>query len=443
MFIINAIKKLKNSKRVFFTTPTHRCGGIIPAELKNLIGYKAFCADFSEVDGLDNLKNPESIIKKSQEKAAEIYGTKSTFFLTQGSSSGIIAAILSVVKENDKILIARNAHESVFNALVLTGAIPVWVLPEYDEKSDVNKGITLSHIEAEYNKNPDVKAVFITSPTYEGIVSEVKEIADFCKSKNIVLIVDEAHGALFPFSEKLPDSAINMGADLVVHSLHKNTPSLTGSALLHIGKNSKILPETIKKNLNLITTTSPSWLIIASIDGAINFLNSKKCKTEIENLLKNIEILKINSKKFEFLENDDSTKLFISNNDVSGQELSKFLDENDVEDELTTNKGVLCLCGIGTTKKKLKKLSRVLKKFPSVKLKNKTNNTIYTLPEMIYTPKEAFNKEKVIVEKAKAAGKVIGENITPYPPCVPVLLQGEIIQEAHLKYIGDKVKVIK
>ncbi|MCR4881346.1 MAG: aminotransferase class I/II-fold pyridoxal phosphate-dependent enzyme [bacterium] len=443
MYIIEAIKKLKNSKRTFFTTPAHRCGGIIPNGLKTLIGYKAFSSDFSEVDGLDNLKHPESCILKSQQRASEIYNTKATFFLTQGSSSGIIAAIMSCVKDGEKILIARNAHESVFNALVLAGAIPVWFLPEHYEEFDVNKGVTLKQIEKEFKKNSDIKAVFITSPTYEGVVSEVEKIAEFCKSKKVVFIVDEAHGALFPFSEKLPDSAINLGADLVVHSLHKTAPALTGSALLHIGKNSEIDAQIIQKNLNLITTTSPSWLIIASIEGAIEFLCTKKCKKKIEELLKNIGSLKARHKDFKFLKNDDETKLFIAKDDICGSDLSAFLDESNIEDELITEKGVLCLCGIGTTKKKLKKLSHVLEKFSEPKNKKEIQKTDIILPEMAYKPKDVFFKETQIIKKEDALGRVIAENITPYPPCIPVLMSGEIICAQHLKYIGENVKVIK
>ena len=441
MFIISAIKKLENSKRTFFTTPSHRQGGIIPNGLKNLIGYKAFASDFSEVDGLDNLKHPENCILKSQKKVSEIYDTKATFFLTQGSSSGIIASIMSVVKENDKILIARNAHESVFNALVLTGAIPVWFLPEYDKEFDVNKGITLAQIKSEYSKNTDIKGIFITSPTYEGMVSEVKEIAEFCHEKNIFLIVDEAHGALFPFSEKLPDSAIKSGADVVVHSLHKTTPALTGSALLHIGKNSGLSPENVQKNLNLITTTSPSWLIIASIEGAVEFLNTKRCKKEIAELFENIEKLKNKHPKYKFLANDDNSKLFISCAGISGEDLSEFLDENNIEDELVTNKGVLCLCGIGTTKKKLKRLSHVLEKFPAKKTVSDEISVPF-LPQIKFSPKEAFNKQVEIIKKENAVGRIIGENITPYPPCIPLLMAGEVIEERHLEYLQNFVKVV-
>ena len=440
MFIIDAIKKIKNSKRTFFTTPAHRCGGILPNGLKNLIGYKAFSSDFSEVDGLDNLKHPESCILKSQKKASEIYDTKAAFFLTQGSSSGIIASIMSVVRENDKILIARNAHESVFNALVLSGAIPVWFLPEYNKEFDVNKGITLSQIKSEYTKNPDIKAVFITSPTYEGMVSEIKEISEFCREKDIFFIVDEAHGALFPFSEKLPESAVKY-ADLVVHSLHKTTPALTGSAILHVGKNSKISPEDVQKNLNLITTTSPSWLIIASIEGAIEFLSTKKCQKEINELLENIEKLKKSHKNFKFLNNDDRTKLFVANAGITGEDLSSFLDKNNIEDELVTSKGVLCLCGIGTNKKKFKRLSHVLEKFSLKKSCISEKTPLQNIPEMALSPKDAFYKPTEIIKKESAVGRIIAENITPYPPCVPLLMAGEVIEKRHLKYLGENVVV--
>jgi len=427
-----------------FTTPTHLGSNIIPANLKNLIGKKAFDVDFSEVDGLDNLKNPKNCIKKSQELAAKIYGTKSTFYLTNGSSSGIIALMLSVLKEKDKVLIARNTHESVFNGLVLTGAIPVWLLPEYDAEFDISKGITLSQIKDEYKNNPDIKALIITSPTYEGIVSDVKEIADFCKEKGIIFIVDEAHGALFPFSKKLPDSAITLGADACVHSLHKNTPALTGSALLHISQDSQIDEKIIQKNLNLINSTSPSWILIASIEGAINYLSSKRAEKDIDEIIEDIENFKKQNTNFKFLEakNHDITKLLIAKDNYTGEEFSEFLFEHNTEDELVTNRALLCLCGIGTTKKKLKKLSNVLKKMPNRKMSIENNTENPTLPIMKFTPKEAHLAKKQLIKKELLIGKIIGENIAPYPPCIPLLIEGEIIEEKHLKFLDDFVNVI-
>lgn len=445
MFIIDAIKKIKNSKRVLFTTPSHSQGSVIPPVVKNLIGLKAFQADMSETDGLDNLKHPTNCIAKSQEKAAQIYGAQNTFYLTNGSSSGIVALMLTILKENDKVLIARNAHESVFNGLVLTGAIPVWFTPNYCENFDILLGVTLENVQDAYNQNPDVKALIITSPTYEGICSDVKKIAEFCAKKGIIFIVDEAHGALLSFSEKLPRRAIDLGADATVQSLHKTTPALTGSALLHIKKNSLVNSSEVQRNLNLINSTSPSWLILASIEGAIEYLNSKKGRVELNNLIENIEKFKNIHPNFKFLEgqNCDSTKVLIKKDGVSGEVLSYFLSENDIEDELVTNKAVLCLCGIGTTKKKLKKLSNVLKKFsPKITKQNFSQSEVFNPPLMKLTPKQAHLSKKEVAKSKNAIGKIIAENITPYPPCIPILMAGEVIEERHLKYLDATVSIV-
>ena len=163
MFIIKSIKKIQKSRKILFTTPTHLNSGIIPNGLKTLIGAKAYKADMSEVEGLDNLKNPKYCIENSQLLASKIYDTKKTFYLTQGSTSGILASMLTVLKENDKVLISRNCHESVFSGLVLSGAIPVWILPDYDDEFDISKGITLSQIKKEYSLKIKLKGELIYS----------------------------------------------------------------------------------------------------------------------------------------------------------------------------------------------------------------------------------------------------------------------------------------
>lgn len=445
MFIINAIKKLKNSKRVFFTTPSHSQGAIIPPIIKNLIGLKAFQADFSEVDGLDNLKNPQSCLMKSQRKASQIYGSQETFYLVNGSSSGILALMMTVLKENDKVLIARNAHESVFNGLVLTGAVPVWFLPDYCEKFDIAQGITLKKVQEAYENAPDAKALIITSPTYEGVCSEIKKISDFCIEKGLIFIVDEAHGALLSFSERLPRRAISLGADASVQSLHKTAGALTGSALLHLKKNSFVNPKELQKNLNLINSTSPSWLLIASIEAAIEYLNSARGRDELNKLVDNIEKIKEYHPQYSFLEglNCDKTKLLIKKEGISGEVLSYFLSENDIEDELITQKAVLCLCGIGTTKKKLKKLSKVLNKIShKTSPKSEFNLDMQTIPKMMLKPKDAYNSRYETIPVKKSIGRIIAQNITPYPPCVPVLMAGEVIEDRHLGFLDEVVQVV-
>ena len=361
---MHLINLLKNFKRPFlFTTPSH-CG-VGFGEFSKLVGQKVFGYDFSEIDNLDNIRNPQGVLKKSQEKAAEIYNSKASFYLYNGSTSGILALMLSVLNENDKVLIPRNCHISVLNGLILSRADGVFIEPEYDEAFDVPKPISPSLIESALFENPEIKALIITSPTYEGVVSDLTTIATICKAHDVILIVDEAHGALWNFSDKLPTPAISLGADASVQSLHKTAGALTQSSILHISKNSKILPKKVQESLNMINSTSPSYLLLASIESAIAFLASKKGAMKLDKTLN--EIIKIREKlsKIEgvkILENEDFTKIFLGIERLSGYKLSEKLSEHNIEDELANEKGVLLLCGLGTSKQKLDKLYKAVRK---------------------------------------------------------------------------------
>jgi arginine/lysine/ornithine decarboxylase len=443
MYIINTIKKLKKSKRIFFTTPGHALGKIIPTEMKNFIGKKVFNTDFSEVEGLDILSKPNGCILKSQQKASKIYGTKSTFYLVNGSTSGILALMLASLQENDKVLVARNCHICVYNGLILTGARPVWFMGEFDESFGLFKGITLEDVKQAYEK--DVKAIIITGPTYAGVCSEIKEIAEFCKKKNIIFIVDEAHGAFLPFSDKLPKSAIELGADGCVQSLHKNTPALNGSALLHLSKNSKISAEKIQEALNIINTTSPSFLLLSSIEADISYLNSKKGRKSIDNLIKNIEEFKKSCKNAEFYDdgNNDITKLVFKIKGVTGEKLAEALNQNNIEEEFCTEKSAICITNLSTSKKELNKLKKVIEDIKPNE-ENKTEINKFVIPKQIFTPKEMQHKEFEYIKKEKAENRISAELIIPYPPGIPLLVSGELITKTHIKQIeADNIKVLK
>lgn len=361
MDLINLIKNFKRPH--LFTTPSHAGQGF--GEFAKLVGQKIFKYDFSEIDNFDNIRNPQSIFKNSQEKAAQIYGAQASFYLYNGSTSGILALMLAALDENDKVLIPRNCHISVLNGLILTRAEGVFFEPEYDEDFGVAKPVSPEEIRQKLKKLPDIKAVIITSPTYEGNVSDIAAIAEICRERDVILIVDEAHGALWNFSDKLPTPAIKLGADASVQSLHKTAGALTQGAILHIAKESKIPPVKIQEKLNLINSTSPSYLLLASIESAIDFLVSKKGQKELDKTLKNI--LKTREKLsrlkgVKLLESGDFTKIFLRVEGLSGYELSEKLVEVKIEDELENEKGVLLLCGIGTTRHKLEKLYSVIKK---------------------------------------------------------------------------------
>lgn len=345
MSLINILKK--KTKIDFFTTPSHSQKLFLFSKFKQFYKY-----DISETDAY----NPQEALSLAEEKAAKIYGTKSTFFLTNGSTSGVIAAVLASVAPDEKVLIWDNAHPCHKNAVKLAGAMPVFYELEKDENWGIYGKTPPEIIEENLNKK-NIKAVIITSPTYEGIVSDIAKIKEICKKYGAYLIVDEAHGALYPFCDKLPASAINLGADFVIQSLHKTAGGLNPTALLHCNLDIDVNPF-----LDLISTTSPSYPMLASIEKNINFLNSKKGRQKILELVENIENLKKNVPNCEFYENNDATKILVKIPGLSGYELSETLfKKHKIEDERANEKSVMLLCGIGIDLKKLKRLEKILK----------------------------------------------------------------------------------
>lgn len=345
---MSLIKTLKKKNKInLFTTPSHSQELFIFSKLKQFYKY-----DISETDAY----NPQKALALAEEKASKIYGTKSTHFLTNGSTSGIIAAVLSCVERSEKVLIWEDAHQAHKNAVELAGANPVFYQLEKDETWGIYKETPPEKIEM-IIKNENPKAVIITSPTYEGIVSDIEKIKEICSKSGVYLIVDEAHGALYPFCEELPKSAIHQGADFVIQSLHKTAGGLNPTAVLHCN-----LETDIKPALDKITTTSPSYPLLASIEKNITYLNSKKGRTKILELIKNIEHIKKRISNCEFHPTNDPTKILVRNEKLNGFELSEFLYQHNIEDEKTNEKSTMLLCGIGTSLKKLLRLEQILKK---------------------------------------------------------------------------------
>lgn len=332
MSILALLKK--KCSQTLFTTPSH--GGKFYLVHKF---YQWYRSDISEVDSL----NPQKDLDDAEKKATKIYGVKYTKFLTNGSSSGVITAILA--SKPKKILIWDNSHPCHENGAKLSGAeIVKYELP-FDEELGLYKAISLDRVKDLIIKNkPD--SIVITSPTYEGFVADVKCISEFCKLHNVTLIVDEAHGALYPFSDELPESAVKY-ADFTVQSLHKTAGGINPTALLH---SNNINPT---EALAMISTTSPSYPMLATIEANINFLNSSRGGKYIRELLKNIKELGIKQL------NDDPTKILLK----GGYELSdKMFNQYGIEDERTNEKTSMLLCGIGTDKTKLARLKKFIKK---------------------------------------------------------------------------------
>lgn len=331
-------------RKTLYTTPSHGQKFFIYDKLKDM--YKI---DISETE----CHNPQDALYNAQMWARSIYHTYSTTFLTNGSTSGIIAAVLSCTQVGDKVLIASNAHPCHFNAVKLAGARAL----TYDLEIDKEWGVPLEadpvvieYFLSRYN----IRTVIITSPSYEGIISDIEEIKTICERYNAFLIVDEAHGALYPFSDKLPLSAVNI-ADFTVQSLHKTAGGLNPTALLHC--NCEI---DVKPALDMFMTTSPSYPLLASIEANIEYLDSFEGRKEIDNLIIKLDKIRDKSRGCEFF-GDDPTKMLLKVPGLSGHELSELLyNKFDIEDEKTNDQSTLLLCGIGTDNKKLDRLQQVL-----------------------------------------------------------------------------------
>lgn len=333
-------------EKTLFTTPSHGQKFFIYEPLKEM--YKL---DISETECQD----PQEALKVAQLRARAIYHTYSTTFLTNGSTSGIIAAVLSCTQVGDKVLIASNSHPCHFNAVRLAGARAL----TYDLEIDKDWGVPLE-VKPEvidfYLSRYNIKTVIITSPSYEGIISDIEEIKAVCEKHGAFLIVDEAHGALYPFSELLPISAVNI-ADFTVQSLHKTAGGLNPTALLHC--NCEV---DVSHALNMFMTTSPSYPLLASIEANINYLDSRAGRKEIDNLVIRLDRMREKCRGCEFF-GDDPTKVLIRVPGISGYELSEMLYEDfGIEDEKTDEKSTMLLCGIGTDSKKIDRLQHVLSK---------------------------------------------------------------------------------
>ena len=267
--IVEALKKACENPSYQFHIPGHTKGkGSLP-EFKNLIGKKALSIDTTdEFDGLGTLHPATGPIKEAQELAAKAFGAKKTFFLLNGSTAGNLALAMGLTRKGQKIVTNRNCHRSILTGMIISGAEPLWLVPKRFEEWGIWGNVTPESVEEILKNNSDVGMVWITNPTYEGVVSDIKSISKVCKKYNVPLVVDEAHACLWNFSGHLPTSALKLGADAVVHSLHKTGGSMSQSSMLHIAENSMLDVDAVEKSLKLLHTTSPSLILLASLDAA-------------------------------------------------------------------------------------------------------------------------------------------------------------------------------
>ncbi|HLO47108.1 MAG TPA: aminotransferase class I/II-fold pyridoxal phosphate-dependent enzyme, partial [Kamptonema sp.] len=265
--LLDALRDCVNQPIAPFYAPGHKRGAGISKLLADLLGIAVFRADLPELPELDNLFAPEGVILEAQELAAEAFGGECTWFLANGSTCGIIAAILATCSQGDKIILPRNIHQSAISGLILSGAMPIFVEPEYDAVWDIANSITPSALAIVLEQHPDAKAVMVVYPTYHGVCGNLDAIAQLVHQYNMPLLVDEAHGPHFNFHPELPTPALSAGADLTVQSIHKVLGALTQASMLHV-KGDRVDIERLKRALQLVQSTSPSYLLLASLDAA-------------------------------------------------------------------------------------------------------------------------------------------------------------------------------
>lgn len=458
--IVEALKKAYENPTYQFHIPGHTKGNGSLPEFKKLVGKKALSIDTTdEFDGLGTLHPATGPIKEAQELAAKAFGAKKTFFLLNGSTAGNLALAMGLTKKGQKIITNRNCHRSILTGMIISGAEPLWLIPERFSEWGIWGNVTPQSVEEMLDKNPDASMVWITNPTYEGVVSDIKSISEICKNHNVPLIVDEAHACLWNFNNNLPTTALKLGADAVVHSLHKTGGSMSQSSMLHIAENSLIDCDAVEKALKLLHTTSPSLMLLASLDAARANLDSQRGRKQLERAVQNAKYLRREIDKLEHIHHlqpdfgykTDITKVFIRDDRLSGKRLESILEiDFNIEVESASDAGLLILSNIGNTRSDMQYLVKCLQQIDKANytdicyLEKKKHMPMLT-PIIKMTLREAFYSHKEVIPKEQAVGRIAAEVIAECPPGIAVLLPGELITEEHMPYLVDyeTIEVIK
>ncbi|XP_009789832.1 uncharacterized protein LOC107820429 isoform X1 [Nicotiana tabacum] len=458
--LVSALKASAEENAASFHFPGHNRGKAAPSSLTQLIGSKPFLHDLPELPELDNLFSPEGPILEAQKQAARLFGASETWFLVGGSTCGIQAAIMATCSPGDTLILPRNSHISAISSMVLSGALPKYVVPEYDFNWDVAGDITPSQVRKAINElemeGRKAVAVLVVSPTYHGICSNLDEICEICHSHSIPVIVDEAHGAHLGFHPKLPSSSLSQGADLSVQSTHKVLCALTQSSMLHMQGN-LVDRERISRSLQMLQSSSPSYLLLASLDAARAQLSENReaifdkamnLAMEARSLISKIpgiSVLEFPSFSSSFSIDPLRFTIGVWQLGLSGFEADDILCKDfGVVCELVGTKSFTLAFNLGTQRDHvlrlvagLKHLSEASHFHQPVKDEGKNVNHFACFGDvrMSMSPREAFFAKKRKVSIRDSLGEICGELVCPYPPGIPVLIPGEIITERALSYL--------
>lgn len=433
-----------------FDVPGHKRGKGSP-ELTAFLGKQCMEADVNSMKPLDNLCHPVSVIREAEELAADAFGARHAFFMVNGTTSAVQAMIFSAVKEGEKIILPRNVHRSAINALVLSGAEPVYVNPGVNKRLGIPLGMSADDVKAAIAENPDAKAVFVNNPTYYGICSDLRKIVETAHRAGMLVLVDEAHGTHFYFGDGFPISAMAAGADMSAVSMHKNGGSLTQSSFLLI--NNYVSEGYTRQIINLTQTTSGSYLLMSSLDLSRKnlALNGKKIYRRVSELAEYArgEVNRIGGyyafgkdlidgkAVYDF----DLAKLSIHTRDIglAGIEVYDILrDDYDIQIEFGDIGNILAIISVGDTYLMIERLISSLSQIEHIHRRPTAGmfDHEYISPEVAAVPKRAFFAPKRAVPIEKSAGMVCAEFVMCYPPGIPILAPGERITPEILEYIA-------
>jgi arginine/lysine/ornithine decarboxylase len=453
--LVEGVLKYLKENNISFCMPGHKGGrGFRATPVGKELIENLSQLDITEVEGVDNLHNPKGIIKEAGQLLSDYYGSGKSYFLVNGSTSGNLSAIFSCFDEGDKIIIERNCHSSIFNAIVMRKLTPVYVKSKLNTKYNAPFSIDMEHFFKILNENKDAKGIIVTYPNYYGICCNLKLICENAKRCKMITIVDCAHGAHFGACSELPKNPLMLGADVAVMSAHKTLSAFNQTAFLHVSKTAKIDLSRLNFYVNAFTTTSPSYMLLCSLDYSRYYLEVYG-QEEYSNL---IEVANYYKKKinlllhFHIIEHKDGIEIdptrYVINveNGYSAYLFAKYLKENAIQTEMSDSSNVVLIFSPFNRKSEFEKLYQCIKNCDVNKIKENTLiNMEYEIPQMILEPYNVLKLPKKWIEIEDCVGCISATNIIPYPPGIPLVIMGEKIENKCLnivKYYMDRGKTV-
>lgn len=442
--VFEALKKLKEENSISFHMPGHK-GRTALVNWSEYIPY----FDTTELDGLDNLLEPRGIIQESQDYAAKVFGAKATYYGVNGSTGSNYIALAAITKPGDKVLIQRNCHKSIHNGMIINRLKPIYLYPNYNENYNLLTGLDPDEINIILSQDPDIKAVVLTYPNYYGVCYDLKAVADIVHKHNKILMVDEAHGPHMGFSDKLPMSALQAGADIVIHSTHKTLPSFTQTSLLHVNSDRVDLNK-LRDRYQLYTSTSPSYLFTLSNEAACAYIDSEegrrkldwnieKCKEVIGRLNKidRVEVF-TGDPEDKTIEAIDITKILISIDGISGSGIEKrLMSQYNIRLEMADYYYALIFCTLMNEEEDYERLVAAVEDLAKKADRQQIDyvNVKMPQPKIVISPSQAYYGKKEQVQLKDAIGRISAAPIIPYPPGIPLIAPGEEITKDIYEHI--------